>query len=161
MGYLPSILVLGLAAIVSLFLTRSRVSTEDLRSERTSAAWALVIATVLQAIHFGEELSTGFHTELGELLNIPAMSSTFFIVFNISWLIIWAVAVVGIRRGHNLAYFAAWFLSVAGMTNAVAHPVLSLVGGTYFPGTISAPFIGVACFWLFLKLRRSTRLSGA
>lgn len=156
MGYLPTILVLGLAAVASVALVRGRTTPAELVSERRQASRALALATLLQAVHFVEEASTGFHAELGALLNLPAMPFAFFIWFNVAWLVIWILAVPGVSRGYSSGYFAAWFLSIAGMVNAVAHPALSILGGAYFPGTISSPLVGAACLWLFLKLRKST-----
>ena len=61
------------------------------------------------------------------------------------------------RHGGTGAFFAAWFLAIAGMVNALAHPSLAVAAGGYFPGLVSAPLVGVASFWLWLELRRATR----
>ncbi|MCP5090226.1 MAG: hypothetical protein GY949_04810, partial [Gammaproteobacteria bacterium] len=57
----------------------------------------------------------------------------------------------------SFAYFAAWFLAIAGMLNGVAHPLLAIAAGGYFPGLITSPFIGAAGVWLWLGLRKATR----
>ena len=43
----------------------------------------------------------------------------------------------------GLAALAAWFLAIAGMFNGIAHPLLALASGGYFPGLVSSPFIAV------------------
>jgi len=43
------------------------------------------------------------------------------------------------------------------MANAIAHPLLAVAAGGYFPGLVSSPFIGAAGVWLWVNLERSTR----
>ena len=52
---------------------------------------------------------------------------------------------------------AAWFLAIAGMFNGIAHPLLAVAAGGYFPGLASSPFIGAASVWLWFRLRSATR----
>lgn len=84
------------------------------------------------------------------------MSFSFFVAFNVTWLVIWAVSVRVLRTGHRGAFFAAWFLAIAGMINGVAHPLLALAAGGYFPGLVSSPFVAAACLLLWLRLRAAT-----
>jgi hypothetical protein len=124
--------------------------------ERLAAARALAVATVVQGLHFAEEASTGFHERLGALLGLPGMSFSFFVVFNLAWLGIWVASVPGLRSARAAAFFAAWFLAIAGMFNGIAHPLLALAAGDYFPGLVSSPFIAGASAWLWLRLRAAT-----
>ena len=158
LSLLPSILVLGLAALFALRLTTSRSSRTDNETARRAASQALAVATAVQALHFTEETITGFPEKLGLLVGLPPMSSAFFISFNLVWIAIWIASVWGLRRASAWAFFAAWFLSIAGLSNAIAHPFLSLASGAYFPGLITSPLIGLAALWLWTKLRQATDL---
>ena len=157
LSVLPSIVVLGLAALAALFLARNRRSPAENVAERVAASHTLVVALVIQGIHFSEEAATGFHERLGAVLGLPGMSFTFFMFFNIAWLLIWIASVPGLRSARVAAYFAAWFLAIAGILNGIAHPLLAIAAGGYFPGLVSSPFIGAAGIWLWLRLRRSTQ----
>ena len=156
---LPSIFILGLAALAALILALSRRSAADNMAERLAASRALALAVGIQSVHFAEEAATGFHERLEALLDLPAMPFSFFIVFNLTWIGIWVVSIPGLRSARAAAFFAAWFLAIAGMINGVAHPLLAIAAGEYFPGLVSSPFIAGAGIWLWLHLRRATRPS--
>ncbi len=160
MNVLPSVLVLGLAALAALLLVSSRGSPPERGAERRNAARVLALAAVVQGIHFAEEASTGFHDRLGPLFGLPSMPFSMFVVFNVAWLGIWIASVPGIRAAHPAAFFAAWFLAIAGMFNGIAHPLLTLAAGEYFPGLLSSPIIGIVSIWLFVRLRAATRPRG-
>ncbi len=51
---LPSIFILGLAALAALILARSRRSPAENSSQRLDASRALAFATGIQDIHFAE-----------------------------------------------------------------------------------------------------------
>ena len=157
---LPSILVLGLAALAALALARIRRSPPENVAERAAAARALAVATAVQSIHFVEEAATGFHERLGALVGLPAMPFSFFIAFNLTWLGIWVASVAGLRSVRTVAFFAAWFLAIAGMVNGIAHPVLAIAADGYFPGLVTSPVIGGVSIWLWLRLRAATRSAG-
>jgi hypothetical protein len=158
---IPSLLVLGVAAIAAMGLAMSRPSPATHTSSRQAAARALIVALVVQGIHFGEEAITDFPARLGGLLGLPAMPMSFFLAFNLVWLGIWIVSVPGVQSARTLAFFAAWFLAIAGMFNAIAHPLLALASGGYFPGLVSSPFIGAAGVSLWRRLRAATRAGAA
>ncbi len=157
LSLLPSLFVLGIAALAAILLARNRPSPPENESTRLGASRALALALVVQGIHFAEEALTGFPERLGALLGIPAMPMSFFLVFNLTWLGIWVVSVPAIRSVRTVAFFAAWFLAIAGVFNAIAHPLLAVAAGGYFPGLLSSPFIGAAGYWLWLRLREATR----
>ena len=157
---LPSIFVLGLAALAALALTRFRRAPPENVAERNAAARALAVATAVQSVHFVEEAATGFHERLGALVGLPAMPLSFFIVFNLTWLGVWVASVAGLRSARTAAFFAAWFLAIAGMVNGIAHPLLAVASDGYFPGLITSPVIGGASVWLWLRLRAATRSAG-
>lgn len=157
LNLLPSMLVLGLAALAALLLVLSRWSPPASAAERRAAARALALALGVQSVHFAEETATGLHERLGALFGLPGIPVSVFVIFNLMWLGIWVASVPGLRSKRALAFFAAWFLAIAGMFNGILHPLLAIAAGGYFPGLVSAPFIGLASGWLWFRLRRATR----
>ena len=154
---LPSFFVLGLAALAALRLASSRRSPPDNVAERLDAARALALAVGVQSVHFAEEVATGFHERFPALLGLPGMPLSFFVLFNLAWLAIWVASVPGLRSARAVAFFAAWFLAIAGMINLIAHPLLAVASAGYFPGLVSSPFIGAASVWLWIRLHRATQ----
>lgn len=158
LGILPSILVLGLLALVAAVLARRYRSPSGLNVERRAAAIALLLATAVQAVHFGEEWATDFHVRFPALVGLPAMPLSFFVGFNLVWIAIWIACIPRLRGGSSsFVFFAAWFLALAGMLNAIAHPLMAVAANGYFPGLISSPIIGLAGLWLWLRLRDAVR----
>jgi hypothetical protein len=129
MSLFPSIFALGLAALVAVLLAQYRRSPAENTAERATAARALLIAIVIQSFHFTEEAVTGFHERLPGLFGLPEISFPLFLTFNLVWLGIWLASVWGLRSAHPFAFFAAWFLSIAGLINGVAHPLLAIAAG--------------------------------
>ncbi len=156
MSLLVSAFVLGLAALAALLLVLTRGSPPENEAERHGAARALAVAVGLQSVHFAEEAATGFHERFPALFGLPGMPLSFFVVFNLTWLGVWVASVPGLRSARPAAFFAAWFLAIAGMLNGIAHPLLAIAAGGYFPGLVSSPFIGGASAWLWLRLRGAT-----
>ena len=154
--YLPAILALGLAAVLAAYLARSRPSSTERVAERKAASTALAIALIVHAFHFGEEFLTGFHDRLGPLLGPPEMPASAFVVFNVAWLLIWFVAVPGVAKGSSMAFFAAWFLAIAGLLNVIAHPLLAVAARGYFPGLVTAVPTGIAAGVLWRRLLAAT-----
>ena len=156
LNVIPSMFVLGLAALAALRLVLNRWSPPENATERLVAARALAFAIAVQSIHFAEEAATGFHERLGAVFGLPGMPFSGFVVFNVTWIVIWVAAVPGLRSGRTAAFFVAWFLAIAAMANGMAHPLLAIADGRYFPGLVSSPLIAVAGVWLWLRLSRAT-----
>lgn len=119
----------------------------------TSVAW---VAIAVQVAHFGEELATGFYLRFPQLLGLTPWPVTFFVSFNVAWIIVWVAAAWFYRSQARWSYFALWFLALGGSANAVAHPTFALLERSYFPGLWTSPFAGVAGFWLLRRLAMST-----
>ncbi len=153
---LVSVLVLTPVAIAALFLTLTRQLPLESKTARHAAARALALAVGVQSIHFAEEAATGFHERFPAVFGLPAMPFSFFVVFNVTWLGIWAASVPGLRSGRAAAFFAAWFLAIAGMLNCIAHPLLAIAARGYFPGLASSPLIGAAGVLVCIRLRSAT-----
>ena len=156
---IPSIVVLGLVAIFAARLALQRPSSVAAATERVAATRVLGITTVIQAAHFAEEWSTGFHIQFPALMGLDPMPLFFFVPFNTAWIVIWIVSMPLLGRGNRPAFFAAWFLALAAMLNGVAHPLMAIAAGGYFPGLITSPFIGVAGLILWQRLREATSQS--
>ncbi len=154
---LPSALSLGAVAAAALLLARKRPSPPPRIVQRRKAARALVVALLVQTLHFIEESASGFHHEFPATFGLPGMSFGAFAAFNLLCIGVWVAAIPGVRAGHSLAYFAAWFLALAGMLNGIAHPLLAVAADGYFPGLVSSPVIAAAGLWLWQRLRRATR----
>lgn len=153
---IPSLVALGTAALVAVALSLIRSLPAGNSAGSLAAARALQIAVIIQSLHFAEEALTGFHVKLGALFGLPAMSLSFFLVFNLCWIAIWVASIGGVRSGHRAAFFAAWFLAIAGIINGVAHPLLAIESASYFPGLVTSPAIAGASAWLWLMLLRAT-----
>ena len=156
MSLIPSIVILGLVAFAALRLAQRCPSPTELTQERITASRALALATLVQTAHFAEEWATNFHARFPELFGLKPMPLSFFVVFNLAWIAIWIVSVPLLRTARKPALFAAWFLAIAGMLNGVAHPLIAVVSGGYFPGLISSPFIGFVSIYLWQRLQRTT-----
>lgn len=152
----PSAVVLGVAAIVAAGLARSRPSPIDAAAERIAAATVLGVTTAVQSAHFVEEWATGFHARFPALLGLDPMPLAFFVSFNLTWIAIWIASLPFLRRGRKTAFFAAWFLAIAGILNGFAHPMMAVASGGYFPGLITSPFIGIAGVILWQRLQKAT-----
>jgi hypothetical protein len=147
----------SVAALLALFLTVTRGRAISSPSELRAAARVAGIAVVIQSAHFAEELATGFHRRFPEQLGLTAWSPYFFVSFNLFWLVVWVLSCRGLAAGRQPALAALWFLAIAGLVNGVAHPLLSVRAGSYFPGLITSPLLGAVGFLLLRRLASVTR----
>lgn len=152
----PSVIILGCVAIAAVRLALGRTSPAGAQADRRAAATFLGIATAIQSVHFVEEWTTGFHARFPALLGLDPMPLSFFVSFNLMWIAIWIISVPLLRLRRRAAFFAAWFLAIAGVLNGVAHPMMALASGGYFPGLITSPLIGIAGVVLLRRLSRAT-----
>lgn len=159
LSILPSAVILGLVAIAAVALALRRSSPVAAAQERLIASRILGVATVIQGAHFLEEWATGFHIRFPALLGLDPMPVFFFVPLNLVWIAVWIVSVPFLRRGQTFAFFAAWFLGIAALLNGVAHPLMAIASGGYFPGLLTAPFIGLAGVLLIKKLQTATAAS--
>jgi hypothetical protein len=144
------------AGVVALFLTATR-RLDSSRAGLHAVIRVATIAVLVQSAHFVEELATGFHHRFPEQLGLTPWSSSFFISFNLFWLAVWVLSCRGQAAGHRAALAALWFLAIAGLVNGVAHPLLSARVGSYFPGLLTSPILGVVGFLLLRRLASVTR----
>lgn len=156
LSLVPSVIVLGLVAIGAARLTQRRFSPVEAANERIAASTALGLATASQSAHFVEEWATGFHARFPALLGMDPIPLPFFVTFNLVWIAIWIVSIPFLRRGRKSAFFAAWFIAIAGVLNGIAHPMMAIASGGYFPGLVTSPVIGLAGVILWKRLQRAT-----
>jgi hypothetical protein len=160
-GELRSILLgtagLGVAALGALVLTLTRAHPTSDRTELRAATWVALATLLVQAAHFVEELATGFRQQFPEQLGLVAWPRSFFVAFNLLWLVVWTASLPGLFRRRRAALAALWFLGLAALANGVAHPLLALRVDRYFPGLLTSPILGVAGFLLLRRLARITR----
>lgn len=152
----PSVVVLGLVAIVAVRLAQRRTSPVEAAKERIAASTTLGLATAIQSTHFAEEWATGFNVRFPALLGLDPMPLWFFVPFNLAWIAIWVVSVPHLRLSRKPAFFAAWFLAIGGILNGVAHPMMAIASGGYFPGLVTSPIIGLAGVILWRRLQMAT-----
>jgi protein-S-isoprenylcysteine O-methyltransferase Ste14 len=148
---------LSAAALAALLLTLGRtpvVSDRTARQQMTLVYAALVLA---QALHAAEEYVTGFHVAFPSSLGLAPWPASFFVTFNVLWLAIWIAAGIGLRSGHHVAHAPVWFLAIAAIANGVAHPLLAIRAGGYFPGLATSPLLAVGGVLLWRRLMETTK----
>jgi len=156
-GVIPSLLILGLLALVAAALAKKRPLPSRQGREQRWASVFLAAATLLQAVHFAEELVLDFHVQFPAVFGLTPIPVLIFILFNLGCLFLWTYSVYAIRRADNIALAAAWFLALAGILNGLAHPVLAVVSDTYFPGLLSSIPLAAVCCGLSISLIKATK----
>lgn len=143
---------LTVAAIAALLLTVFRVPVDASADGRRRTTMLFGAGVLFQFLHFVEEYSTRFFEQFPPVLGQLPWSSSFFVVFNVFWLAIWILAAFGLQAGYRAAFFPVWFFAIAAIVNGIAHPLLSLRAGGYFPGLLTSPLLAVVGVWLWLRL---------
>ena len=130
------------------------VGYTDARQRLRHAAPTYLVVLALQCLHFVEEFITGFHLRFPMRLGLEAWPNSFFVIFNGVWLCLWtlAAAAILVGRAPRVAGIAVWFLTFAAIGNGIAHPVLAISSGGYFPGLVTAPLLGLGGILLWRKL---------
>ena len=145
---------IGLAVAVVIALTSRPTPARLIHAVRPA-----LVVLALQALHFGEEYATEFYRLFPQRLGLAPWSAEFFVVFNVTWILLWLLGIWAARAGRAPIYAAIvlWFLGIAAIANGIAHPILALLARGYFPGLITSPFLGVAGVFLLLALVRTPR----
>ena len=147
---------LSVAAIVAAVLTVYRVPVTASADERRRTIAFFSAGLLVQALHFAEEYSTRFFERFPTLLGLLPWSPSFFVIFNMCCIAIWICAVFGLQAGYRWAFFPVWFFAIAAIANGIAHPLLSLRVGGYFPGLLTSPILGVVGILLWMRLIAAT-----
>lgn len=119
-----------------------------------------LIGVACQCAHLIEEFSTGIHRLFPPLFGLAPVSAEAFIGFNVFWIGVWSVSAVGFMHSSRVALIPIWFFALAMCLNGVAHPLLSVWVGGYFPGLITSPIAGVMGFLITRELLRITGSQG-
>jgi hypothetical protein len=154
LGLIP----LQIMAVVALGITLARPPRHD-STARDRVISLFLVGIAAQSLHFLEEFATGFYVRWPELLGLSPWSAQFFVIFNVSWIAIWALSAAGLRADIRAALFPTWFFAIGMAVNFVGHPLLALNAGGYFPGLWSCPLVGVIGVLLLGRLGRYTERS--
>jgi len=107
-----------------------------------------LLAIVVQCVHFTEEFITGFQRQFPKVLGSSEWTDAQFVTFNMAWLAVFVLAVLGVYRRMQLAYLVVLFLAlIGGVGNGTSHLLLAATHGGYFPGLVTAPLcllVGIA-----------------
>jgi hypothetical protein len=143
---------LYLVLIISVILTIIRSPLQIEKEKRYNLANFFLFGIAIQCFHVIEEFITGFHIQFPKFLGLSPWSGEFFVSFNLIWISIWIVSVIGIRQNYQLAFFPLWFFIVGMILNLIAHPLLAIAHSGYFSGLITSPFVGIMGIILLRKL---------
>ncbi|MEQ8315544.1 MAG: HXXEE domain-containing protein [Gammaproteobacteria bacterium] len=146
---------LFLLCLVAVFLTLSRpvLANEAVAKIRKLSA----ILLSLHIIHFAEEYVYQFFIQFPAMLGLEPWPEEFFALFNILWIMVWALAILGIRLYPRISIFPLWFLAIASVANGLFHPLISITQAEYFPGLMSSVFVGIVGVLLLQRLFRATK----
>jgi Protein of unknown function with HXXEE motif len=144
---LPALaLSVGLAASYALWVGTAWRAPPSLRV-------ALGVGILVFIAHFVEELLGGFPRELPALVGRPPWSDPQFVTFNGAWAAVFVLAFLTLKPGRALPVLPVLFLAVVGgLGNGIAHLLLGLQRGGYFPGLITAPLCLSVGLWLLRLL---------
>ncbi len=142
--------MLAIAVIVSI----SRPLSTGTVNERTALVNLFLIGIAIQCIHLLEEYLTGFHRLLPPRVGLDPLSDQYFVTLNIVWIAVWLLAAVGLTWRYRIVECLIWFFALMMCFNGLAHPVLAVWAGGYFPGLVSSPLAGIAGVLLLMRLLR-------
>jgi len=147
---------LHVLALIAVVLTLSRTLKQENEARLDGLVRVFLIGLACQCLHFIEEFVTGFYLLFPQFLGLVAWSPEFFVTFNLGWMAVWLVSVVGILKHYRMAYFPVWFFALGMFANGIGHPLLALIYGGYFPGLFTSPLVGIVGFLLAGHLFQAT-----
>jgi hypothetical protein len=103
---------LYLPLVAALILASVRAPRGVDISARTKLIEAFLIGIACQCAHMIEEFVTGFHLLFPPLFGLAPLSGELFVGFNVFWLGVWALSVIGVLHGSRAAYFPIWFFAL-------------------------------------------------
>jgi len=161
-GILLQSLLLGMPASllsVALVIAYLLWTTESWSVRDPQLRWTYAIGIAIFVAHATEEYLTGLARRLPSLVGREPWSDAQFLAFNAVWLAIFLFAWFTYSRYPLGALVLLFFALAGGVGNGIGHLLVSLVQGTYFPGTWTAPLcaaVGAAILWRMF--RRPQRL---
>lgn len=151
---IPGLVFLIIVFLISVFLTYGNKTVIVDRKKLNEFLRFFLAGIFIQTLHFSEELFTEFYKQYPSLLGLDEWPKSFFILFNLSWIIIWLVSCVGIFKRILISYIPVWFLILSSILNGAAHPVFSIIAKGYFPGLITSFVEGVWGVFMLYKLKK-------
>jgi hypothetical protein len=149
---------LSVMVVIAVVLTIARPHVSPDRNVRRRFLLIFSAAIAGQCIHFAEELATGFYQRFPVILGLSPWTPEFFAWFNLGWIAVWVLAAFGLRIGVVAALVPSWFLALASLLNGVAHPLMTVREGAYFPGLYTSPLVGVLGILLLRALGNLTQI---
>lgn len=111
------------------------------------------VSLVVFLLHASEEYLHGFQRRLPALVGADRWSDAQFITFTVVWFVTFVAAAWAIRQRQPVGALVVLFFALAGgVGNGIAHLMLTLREGAYFPGTWTAPFCLLAGVVLLRQL---------
>ena len=154
--YLNGTLGLAVLFALAIVLTIARPNITRETGVLRRASITIIATLAAQVLHFAEELGTQFYVRFPVELGLQPWSKRFFVVFNVVWLAVWVASLLAVRARLVPALVPLWFLGLAMALNGVAHPVLALRAGGYFPGLATTPIVALGGGILLYQLFRVT-----
>ncbi|MEM7350609.1 MAG: HXXEE domain-containing protein [Acidobacteriota bacterium] len=148
---------LSLLLAVSVVLTWVRPWRRKSSGDRSRLARWLLIGIAAQCFHSIEELLGEFYIRFPEFFGLVPWSIDLWVAFNIVWVALWILAALGLVAGWRLALLPTWFFALGMAANGIAHPLLAVASGGYFPGLVTSPLVGILGVWLLRLLWVATR----
>ena len=155
-SFLVGTIPLDVLLLLALHRTVTRGPGPAGGAERRRLMGWFAVAIAVQCVHFAEEWLADFHLRYPALLGLRPWSIELWAGFNLTWIAVWCLSLLGLRAGWRPALFPVWFLALACLVNCAAHPLLAVAAGGYFPGLWSSPFCGLVGVPLFALLSRLT-----
>lgn len=117
-----------------------------------------LLAIALQLIHFTEEYLTGFTTKLPKILGGEPYPVDYWLTFN---MIAYAIFILGgialFKKMKEWMIIPVFFILIGVLFNGVAHLLLAVYVGGYFPGLFTALIYLVLGPLLLLKINEITK----
>ncbi len=155
-SFLLGTIPLDLLLLIALYLTLTRGPGSSDPAARRRVIRYFAAAIAIQAVHFAEEWVADFNVRFPDLLGLEPWSIELWAGFNLAWIAIWCLSLVGLRLCWRPALAPVWFLALACIVNCIAHPLLAVAAAGYFPGLWSSPVCGLIGVPLIALLNRFT-----
>lgn len=147
-----AVIILVGSAAVAFFAWLATGYRRPVQSRSVIAAYLGAVA--FQIVHLAEEWNQDFPHEFSALTGSSRdwQLDSFLAMFVFAFGALWVAAGAGTLLGLRVANYFLWFYGLgAGLINAIAHFVLPIAAGGYFPGLITAPG-HLLCSVLLLRL---------
>jgi len=117
-----------------------------------------LLALGIQFIHFTEEYLTDFTSEIPKLFDQEPYPMDYWIVFNmIAYFVFILGGIILFKRKKEFMIIPLFFILVGVVFNSIAHILLSIYAGGYFPGLYTAIIYAVLGPVLMKKIFDETR----